>query len=170
MATTYTLIDKTTLGSSQASIEFISIDSSYTDIQLVYSARCSDTSNNWNVTYVKFNTDTTSSNYPTRWIYAYSTTTGSGTANQWAGYLPNGNKTADTFGNTSIYIPNYAGSNYKSYSVDSVTESNSSTLVPSQLTAGLWQSTAAINKITLTTDTGSFVANSSFYLYGIKNS
>ena len=170
MATTYTLIDSTTLGSSQASIEFNSIDSSYTDLMLLYSARSSDTANNWNISYIKFNTDSTAGNYPTCWIYAYSTTAGSGTANQWAGYIPNGNKTADTFGSTSLYIPNYTSSNYKSYSVDSVTESNSSTLVPMQLTAGLWQSTAAIDKITLTPDAGSYVSGSSFYLYGIKNS
>lgn len=170
MATTYEIIDKATLTSSQANIEFTSIDSGYTDLMLLCSARSSDTANNWNIAYIQFNTDTTASNYPTRWLYAYSTTTGSGTANQWAGYLPNGNKTADTFGSNSIYIPNYTSSNYKSYSVDSVTESNSSTLVPSQLTAGLWQSTSAINAIKLTPDAGSFVSGSSFYLYGIKNS
>lgn len=167
--TTYNLIAKQTIGAGGASsVTFSSIPQTYTDLKVVYSVRCSDTSNNWNVLLGYFNTDSTSGNYPGITLYAYSTTTGSTTVNKWFGYLPNGNKTANTFGNGEFYVPNYSVNGVsKSVSVDSVTESNSATLVPSQLTATRWTGTNPINSMTFTCDAGNFVEFSTFYLYGI---
>jgi len=47
--------------------------------------------------------------------------------------------TANTFSNSQIYIPNYAGSNYKSVSIDQVMENNSGTAY-SVFIAGLYSS------------------------------
>ena len=78
--------------------------------------------------------------------------------------------TANTFTNTEFYIPNYAGSNYKSISSDYTSENNSSTSNALGLLAGLWSSTSAINQITISSSTGNFVQYCTAYLYGIKNS
>jgi len=75
--------------------------------------------------------------------------------------------TASTFGNGQVYIPNYAGSNNKSTSADTVSEDNA-TLAYSALTAGLWSNTAAITSITIAAVTN-FAQYSTAYLYGISN-
>jgi hypothetical protein len=77
--------------------------------------------------------------------------------------------TANTFGNTDIYIPNYAGSANKSVSVDTVEENNGTT-ARALLGAILWSNTAAITALGLTPVSGSFVQYSTATLYGIKNS
>lgn len=58
--------------------------------------------------------------------------------------------TANTFGNTSIYIPNYSGSSNKVISVDSLTENNA-TSTDMRLIAGTLTNTAAITSITIPT-------------------
>jgi hypothetical protein len=77
--------------------------------------------------------------------------------------------TASTFSNAELYIPNYAGSNNKSSSVDGVSENNA-TASNMALTANLWSDTAAITSIKLTpAGGGNFVQYSTAYLYGISN-
>jgi hypothetical protein len=77
--------------------------------------------------------------------------------------------TASTFANNEVTIPNYTSSNFKSYSVDSVTENNA-TQAYAIFVAGLWSNTAAITSITLGLSSANFVQYSTAYLYGIKNS
>lgn len=74
--------------------------------------------------------------------------------------------TASTFSSFEIYIPNYAGSTNKSFSVDSVTENNATTAY-TNLIAGIWNTTSAINSITISNALAQY---STFTLYGIKNS
>ena len=78
------------------------------------------------------------------------------------------NSTADTFTNFEIYIPGYASSTYKNFSIDSAQETNATTAY-TELWAMLWSNSAAITSITLNSD-ANWVSGSSFYLYGIKNS
>lgn len=164
MATTYTLIDKTTLGSGGASsITFTSIPSTYTDLVLLTSTR-GTSGGNTNV-YIKFNNSTSS--FTGRRLYAENTSVASDTEGRWAGFS-NSTTTASTFSNTAIYIPNYAGSNYKSFSVDSVCEVNGTGNIMA-LAAQLWSNTSAINEITITPD-NAYSQYSTAYLYGIKNS
>jgi hypothetical protein len=171
MATTYTEIASVTVGSGGASsIAFSSIPNIYTDLKVFISGRCSDSGNAWNVGFLRFNTDTNTANYSSKYMFAFSSSVGSASGNGLAGYIPNETKTEKTFSNTDIYFPNYLSNQYKSWSVDSVTESNSATLVPSQLTAGLWNGNDAINAITFTIDTGNWTQYTTAYLYGIKNS
>jgi hypothetical protein len=72
--------------------------------------------------------------------------------------------TASTFGNLSIYIPNYAGSADKNFSVDTVSENNATTAY-TQIFTGVWANTAAITQITLSL--ANFAQYSNAYLYGI---
>jgi hypothetical protein len=176
MATTYTLIDSAELGSSQASIEFTSISSAYTDLLLVTSLR----SNRSEVAEaVKFTVNSSTSSYSGISIYGTGSGTGSENNNDQFGapqpflstYGATGNTTtSNTFSNMSIYIPNYLSSNYKSISIDYVAENNA-TFAFSGLTAGLWSNTAAITSVKLAPNYGtSWLQYSSAYLYGIKNS
>jgi hypothetical protein len=79
-------------------------------------------------------------------------------------YVTSGNtSTANTFGNAEIYIPNYAGSTFKPFWVDSVSENNA-TLSFQRLSANLWSNTAAITSITFSSG---IAEHSTFTLYGI---
>ena len=174
MANTYTLIASNTVGSGGVStFSFSSIPSTYTDLKFVMSARQATAAVAADVT-VQFNA-TASGNSN---IYMYSQGGSVGSAAN--GYTPSlnyiaigvgNNATANTFGNVEMYIPNYASSNYKSFSADGVGESNQTTGVFTLTVAGLWSSTSAINQITVAPATAvNFLQYTTFYLYGIKNS
>jgi hypothetical protein len=171
MANTYTLIASSTVGSGGATdIEFTAIPNTYTDLLLSVNVRI-DNANGGH--FIRFNGS--SSNYSSKKVYSDSGTvisdTGSSssffmwTTGTWA--------TANTFGNSYMYIPNYTSSNYKSVSIDSVNENNSSSPWAMGLIAGLWSDSSVISSIKLIPEgagTPKFVQYSTAYLYGIKNS
>jgi hypothetical protein len=166
MATTYTLIASSTVGSGgAANIDFTSIPSTYTDLILFTSLRCSNTSSNG--VYIDYNGSTSS--YSVRYVLGDGSSASSGTISRIVQRMVDSNGTANTFANSSTYIPNYASSNYKSSSTDTVAESNV-TSVLMNLDADLWSNTAAINQITITPASGGNLAQySTAYLYGISN-
>ena len=169
MANTYTLIASSTAGSGGvANFEFTSIPATYTDLKLVVSLRNS-ANNVYNQIY--FNSDTTNSNYRYRDIYGTGSAVGSSNYSIPYGPLTSRSSyTNNVFGNADIYIPNYTSSNYKSASIDGVSENNG-TEAYSNLAALLWQNTAAITSIKLVPDgAGNWDQYSTAYLYGIKNS
>jgi hypothetical protein len=169
---TFHKIASSTVGSGgAASITFSSIPSTYTDLQILLSARDTDSANNWYLLKLQFNSDTTDGNYSTRIVYGFGSTAGSGTGNrQNTGYITSNARTASTFGNLSLYVPNYAGSTNKSFSTDSVTEGNGTSFEILGLHAGLWSSTSAITQVVLGADAGNFAQYTTATLYGIKNS
>ena len=173
MANTFTKIASVSIGSGGASsIDFTSIPSTYTDLQVLLSVRSSTTGGNaWVGLKLRFNSST--SGYTDRTVAGNGSTPFSfGTTYGDFGFLGDidmSDNTASTFGNTSLYCPNYAGSQNKSYSSDSVQENNA-TLAQSNLVAGLWSNASAITSINLTLNTGNFVQYSTAVLYGIKNS
>jgi hypothetical protein len=169
MATTYTLINSTTVGSGGASnVTFSSIPATYTDLVVEMSGRDSDSAA-WETINIQFNTDATSSNYSNKSVFGTGSSASSQNGNQFAGYVTTNGNTANTFGNSICYISNYLSSNQKSWSWDAVTENNA-TAALAILGAGLWNGTAAINSIKLTSTGSGFVQYSTFYLYGINNS
>ena len=173
MADTFVKIATVTVGVGGASsIDFTSIPSTYTDLQLVASLR-DNTSATGKDYKVEFNGVTTSYTY--RRIYgdgsaAYSDTASTGQSLT----IDSANATASTFANCLIYIPNYAGSTNKSWSADTVSENNASgaNSAYANLYAGLWSNTAAITSISLKPVSGSPTIQqySTATLYGIKNS
>ena len=165
MANTYTLIEAKTLTTTTASIEFTSIPNTYTDLLLKVSARHS-TAEISNDILVSFNSST--SNFTAARVYGSGSGTGSDTNARSMGTTVGASATASTFASNDFYIPNYTSSNYKSYSTDQVGENNATTAYQI-LVAGLWSDTSVINAIKLQPGSGSFVADSTFYLYGIKN-
>jgi len=168
MANTYTLIQSVTVGSGgAASIEFGSIPQTYTDLVLVSSLRSTSASNDLEMN-LAFNGST--ANFTNKYMYgnAPAGTAASGSNAFYHGDVNGNGSTASIFTSTSLYIPNYAGSTNKSYSIDNTMENNSTTSYPF-FVAGLWSQTAAITSITIT-NASNFAQYSSASLYGIKNS
>jgi hypothetical protein len=168
MANTFELIASSTVGSGgAASIDFTSIPSTFTDLCIKVSARSAASSVNPGL-IIKFNGSSTG--FTGRNVYgngsaaaSYSDTSGE------IGVLAGNNATASTFGNAEIYIPNYAGSTNKSFSVDSVNENNA-TSASQFLYANLWSNTSAITSITLLSGGAvNLLQHSTAYLYGVKN-
>jgi hypothetical protein len=169
MTANYVLLEKITVGSAGASsVTFNSIpQTGYTDLVLKVSSR-----DNWSNPYrdlvIGFNGVTTNlSSKRLMTINSGTPASYSNTSGIWM-HEDSATATANTFANIEYYIPNYTSSNYKSVSVDGVTEDNSVNTIMT-LTAGLWSSTAAITSITLSVnDVGySFSQYSTFYLYGV---
>lgn len=177
MANTYTLIAGETLASSAASYTFSAIPSTYTDLCLKISAR-TDLASNFDGVAIRFNSDS-ATNYSDTYLFAGNSSTSSGRqANANIQYgdgsvvTDTATATANTFANIEIYIPSYTASQSKPMNAFSVAETNAIGF-PAQIysTAALWRNNATISSIVLTTTNGTnYVANSSFYLYGIKNS
>jgi hypothetical protein len=168
-----TLITSVTVGSGGAASVTLpatgTIPATYTDLYVLLSAR-SNRSADTDPVNLELNGST--ANDTSRYIEGDGSSASSGTAGGTQteiARIPAANATASTFGNASIYIPNYAGSNNKSSSSDAVTENNGTTAF-TKLTAGLWSDSAAVTTIRLVSQTGnSFVEGSTFYLYGISN-
>jgi len=174
MATTYTLISSVTVGSGgAANIEFTSIPATYTDLVVKLSARTTRNTGDANSIKVTFNSSTSGYTYKillgTGSVATSTDQTAFFTNASWGGYAnQNTGTTANTFSSHELYIPNYAGSNNKSLSTDSVTENNSSSAYAA-LVSSLWSNSAAITSITLAPDGFDFVQYSTAYLYGISN-
>jgi hypothetical protein len=172
MANTYTLIASSTVGSGGAAyIDLTSIPSTYTDLYVLASIRSNRSGAESNLT-VKFNNS--GANYSRRELYGTGSSAGSSSASGASAfeyiYIPAASATASTFNNIGIYIPNYAGSNNKSFSIDNAQENNT-TAAYLQLEAGLWSDSSAITSIKLTEQYGSNLSEySTAYLYGISNS
>jgi hypothetical protein len=167
---TFIKIASVTVGSGGAStIDFTSIPSTYTDLFLKISGRNTQPSS---ILYLTFNGST--SGYSYRRLYGNGSSAASDSASSTSSIafiaFQVSTYTANTFSSSEVYVPNYAGSNHKSVSIDEVTENNA-TLSVAALDAGLWANTAAITSITLTPDSsGNFAQYSTATLYGIKNS
>ena len=162
------LLKESTVNADVASV-VITVPSGYTDLRLVASAR--STRSNYGDNFgIRFNSDT-GSNYSYRRLYGLGSGTPGSTAQTSVttivgGTLTGNSATANTFGNADMYIPDYAGSNYKQITNDGTSENNA-TDSEIDLIGGSWNSTAAITSITLYALSGNIMAGSSFTLYGI---
>jgi hypothetical protein len=171
MGVTYTLIKSVTVGSGGvANIEFTSIPQTYTDLLAVFSVR--DTTSAVSVVST-LTVNAIANDYSFRRLRGSGSAADSyGESAQAAINLYNtsvgASATASTFSNYEIYIPRYAGSTNKSFSITSVTENNA-TEAFQVMFAGLLSNTAAITSLKVTA-TALFAQYSSASLYGIKNS
>jgi hypothetical protein len=165
MATTYEAIATVTVGSGgAASMAFSSIPATYTDLAIKISARW-DAPFNASTLTITFNGS--SANFTSRVIEGSGSSVSSFTSTNNIGNAQGTSSTANTFSSIDVYIPNYAGSNNKSFSADGVTENNG-TIAYATLNAGLWSQTAAITSIGIAIS--NLVQYSTATLYGIKNS
>ena len=171
MATTYELIAKSVLGSAAANIDFTSIPATYDDLLVLGTFR-GENAVRADAGIVLMNINGVSTNRSQRRVLATSSSASSATfSTAYVGITGGTSGTSNTFSSLSIYIPNYAGSTNKSFSVDNVSEANDSTYYVVEAVAGLWSSTAAIDQLTFSLNPGgNLAAGSSVYLYGITKS
>ena len=163
MASTYTPIATTTLGSAAASVTLSSISGAYTDLILVISAQGASGASSAINAY--FNSDTAAN-------YSYTQVTGDGTTaasarNQDSTRMRLGwSAISSAFGVSIVHIENYAN-----------TTTNKTTLVRFNDAAAItgaavntWRSTAAVTGITMNLNSGAnFNTGSTFTLYGVKS-
>ena len=159
MALTYEPIATQTLGSTQASVIFSSISSSYTDLVLIY-----------NITQdvaagigAQVNGDT-GTNYSYTQLYGTGTSALSnrGTNTNYLGIGFTDSTTVRSIG--QVHFMNYSNTTTHK-TVISRTSSNFMTSIQ----GNLWRNTAAINSITMIIPgPNNFLSGSTFTLYGIK--
>jgi hypothetical protein len=159
-----------TASGSASAITFNNIPQTFTDLMVVASTRSGGSAIDVNL-FVRLNGDASSSNYSMTRIYGLGSSTASD-RNSSVSYAQSGNgngasSTASTYSNNNFYIPNYTGSNFKSWTGDAVIENNATSAVQ-MFTASLWRNTAAITSLQVGDFGGNnFVNASTFTLYGI---
>lgn len=164
---TYTLIASNTVGAGGvASVTFSSIPATYTDLVIKISARTTF-AQVYDWANIRFNGSTTG--FTGRILYGDGATAAASVSAANGPIINGNNATANTFGNSEVYIPNYTSANFKSLSSDGANETNNSTAYLS-LNADLWSNTAAITSVNITPNSGSSLTQySTFTLYGISN-
>jgi len=171
----YESIATFTLSSSTASIDFTSISSAYSHLQLRVMMRSTTVTTGTDDMWLRFNSDT-GSNY-SRHILQGDGATASAGANTTQTRIPFGNaiprasSAANVFGVAVIDILDYTSTN-KNKTIRGLYGANENTTDTSfrvGLNSGLYFATpAAVTSITLLPEANSFAQYSSFALYGIK--
>jgi hypothetical protein len=147
-----------------ANINFASIPSTFTDLVIKLSGRVSAASE---FITIRTSINASSSNFSSRVLQGEGSGVGTGSFGIFAGQVGGSLSTTNTFNSLDIYYANYTAAINKSFNIDSVVENNA-TAGRTTIASGLWSDTSAINQITLTPDSGSFVQYSTATLYGIK--
>jgi hypothetical protein len=169
MPTTMQLIAKQTVGSAgAASVTFSSIPQTYTDLQIVATVRTNRSGQTDDDVIIKPNNSTSSAT--SRLLLGDGSSAASYTGTQIYMAAKGATATANTFSNCEVYVPNYAGSTFKSFSAD-LTAENNTTGTNMQLSAQLWSDTSAITSLVFVPAYGTaFSEFTEFTLYGISNS
>jgi hypothetical protein len=164
MPENYVLLERIELNTTASSVTFANIpQTGYTDLKIVFSTR-DNNAQPQNGLFVSINGST--ANFSNRYLLGSGSAASSGSIARFLGYSSGAGATANTFSNGELYFPNYTSANNKSFSSDNVQETNA-TAAYSVMSAHLWSQTAAITSISLIADSASFVAGSTFSLYGI---
>jgi hypothetical protein len=156
---TYVALATQTLGSNAASVTFSSISQAYTDLFIVYNTGVVSTTND----YVRLNGDTGSN-------YSWTRMVGTGSA---ASSSRGSNDSKMIVGDVTTTIVTTQIVNIQNYSNTTTFKTilNRSSAPNSAVTAsvGLWRNTAAVTSVTLLPDGTSWLAGSTFTIYGISN-
>ena len=167
MPSTYTPIATTTLTTTQTTITFSSIASTYTDIIVVASMKTTAPAYQ---PILRFNSDTATNYSATAVSGNGSSAVSSRHTSQNGIYVNPGAGTGGTVGNFMpwiISVQNY--SNATTYKTAIARFNNPDAIVNALV--GMWRNTAAITTISLTAESGSgdFQTGSTFTLYGVKS-
>jgi len=155
---TYVALDKITVGTAVSTVEFTSINQSYTDLQIVVNGSTSANA----AASVKFNNDT-GSNYSRTYIYGDGSSAGSGRDSSASGSAAKIFDLSTSNSTAIVNIQNY--SNTTTYKTSLSRAAQTDVLTAAYVV--LWRSTAAITSVSLTTSTGNFAVGTTFSLYGI---
>ena len=166
MAVTYDKIATTTLSSSETSIDFTSISSSYTDLIVIGSIKLA--TNNGNQMYFRINGDTGSNYSVTTFSGSGSSTASTQFTNQpYIRYNYVNDPNSTSFTNLIMHVNNYSNSTTYKTTLSQLTRA--ATGAPGiDVSLGSWRSTSAINRLTFIIESSnSFASGSIFTLYGI---
>jgi hypothetical protein len=168
----YDALATVSLSTDTASITFAGIPSGYKHLQIAGLSRANTGGTNDVTTYLRFNGNS-SSVYSTHRTYGYggggggSYDASSSTTQISFGSTLEGGNTANCFSAVFCDILDYS-SNSKFKTTMSLSGAATNSLGMVYQTSGNWRNTTPINSITLSLSTGSFAANTSFELYGVK--
>jgi hypothetical protein len=174
---TYEFISSTILGSNTATVSITSIPQTYNHLMLIGRTRSAKTSENFDIMRFAFNSNSST--------YSYVNLQGTGAPTGQVSQVQTGVSQAnitrlDSVGTTGnarysffeIFIPNYTTSENKFATTTGVATMydgfNYNVRVASS--AMRWGNTAAITSIQLSMQDGNTTTNSTFLLYGLKNS
>jgi hypothetical protein len=171
LATAITKLDEQILSGAAASVTFSAISASYRHLQIRAQCR-SDTVAVVTDLRVRFNGDT-AANYYSQASYGQAAATGAaeGLAQTFVGVsdMSAASAPAGHAGAFAIELENYAATVfYKQFTAQSNDSYGTATAqMIIRNVGGRWQSTAAINSVTLFPAAGNFIAGSTFTLYGL---
>jgi hypothetical protein len=173
---TYEFISSTILSSNTATVSITSIPQTYDHLMVIGRIRSNKTSENFDIMRFAFNSNSSS--------YSYVNLQGNGNATQISqvqtGVAQANITRLDSVGTTGnarfsyfeIFIPNYTTSNYKCATTTAAATMydgfNNGVRVGSS--AMTWSNSAAITSVQLSVQDGIVGTNSTFLLYGLKNS
>lgn len=183
MPNTMTLISSVTVPSAQASMDFNSIPSTYTDLKLFASMRVTDGGEGTTPPISRceliINGITTGTSYNVNMLYgipgAVPSVNSAGGLNSsrnfYSGAADSSNATAGVFSNALYTIQNYASSTLpKAILIDNAIENMAKTC-ECDIRGGSWNSTSAITSLSLRPyNLGNFAQYTTAYLYGIVKS
>jgi hypothetical protein len=165
---TYSTIATTTLSSAEATVTFSSISGIYTDLILVIQGRF-DSAATIRDLGLRFNGDSGTNYSATRVVGDGSSSSSwreTNFDNMRLAVLPAANSTAGNVGNAVIQIQNYSNTTTNKTVIGRTNDALGWTAA----IVGLWRNTSAINSIRIAiseTQTGNWIAGSTFTLYGI---
>jgi len=166
-ATSFDSIATVTASGSTSTINFTSIPSTYTHLQLRFIARDAGANGAFGI---KYNSDTTASNYYRHYLYGDGASVSAGASSTSTDIfaIPYSGTTANAMGIGIVDILDYANtSKYKTLRCLNGDDLNGSGQIHFEST--LWKNTNAITSINLVMQGGSnFTSTSTFALYGIK--
>ncbi len=158
---TYTPMANITLSSSAASVTFSSISQAYRDLVLVVQVKASGGIAD---AFIKFNSDSTSANYPAVYAQGYGSGTYSGTAtNAGIKLYQAANIPTTEFVQANLSIMDYSASDKHKTTLTRANFVSDGTIMQ----ADRWANTAAITTFSISTPYNSFASGSTFALYGI---
>jgi|688.fasta_scaffold353049_2 hypothetical protein len=161
MPATYEKIATTTLGSANATIQFSSIPSTYTDLRIVFV--CTPQTSG-GTKYLQFNSSATG--YSQTYLQGNGSAASSGRSTSYPRLdLSSQDSANSTPSFDEVDIFSYAGSTFKTVLSKTSHDQNGSGLTVAQV--GLWQSTSAITQINLYIAGDNIGAGSTATIYGI---
>lgn len=158
------------LGSAAASIDFSSIPATYDSLELRCYLRSDRSGADNDSVRCTFNNDTTDANYNRQFITGLASTVAAGYSSsaRILALMPGATAHADHFSAVTIEIPAYASARRKTAMARSVNPQDADTDMQIEMRGLLWKATSAINRVTLTPNTGTnFTAGSKATLYGL---
>lgn len=156
-------LGETVLGGTAASVTFSSIPAGYRDLHLSWMLRTN--AGSAASLLGRFNNDT-GNNYDYEVGSAATTTasafTGTGVSSMYLGECTRTASTANEASVGFIEVPGYAGTTFFKQLLG-----RNGRIQETYMTAGVWRSTSAINRVDIFPSTGSFIAGSVFTLWGL---